>query len=76
MKLDLKSRNLPIGWLVNREGFMASRGDTGYFYCGRKVMNNHLFCDGYCGPNNGPNCSSCQKLDRQTMPGGRYSGLF
>lgn len=39
---------------------------TGLWYCGRrKVMKYHNFpgsmihCDGFCGPNNGPNCPTC-----------------
>lgn len=56
MLLDIQSRNLPKGWLVNREGFLAKKGSTGLYYCGRCVMIGVFNCDGYCGPDNGPNC--------------------
>ena len=45
MKLDIENRNLPKGWLVNREGF-NSKQVNGVFYCGRSL--NNLFikaCD-------------------------------
>ena len=63
MKLDVKRRRLPLGWLVNSEGYPA-RVSEGRFYCGRCVMVRNLFCDGYCGPTNGPNCDACQILQR------------
>ena len=43
-------------------------GKSGLWYCGRKVMNHDKDCkfntdtDGYCGPNNGANCTSCRVL--------------
>lgn len=55
MELDIKSRNLPNGWLVNSDGFAARKSD-GKFYCGRLVLEDTDFCDGYCGPENGPQC--------------------
>ena len=76
MTLDVKSRNLPKGWLVNREGFAAKRSDRGKFYCGRRVLAPTHDCDGYCGPHDGPNCLSCMTLDIQTKPGGRYAKLI
>jgi hypothetical protein len=74
MQLDLNSRILPKGWLVNREGFPSKKGSTGQFYCGRCVMRNIPNCDGYCGPDNGPNCDSCKKLD--VLAKNRYSNLI
>lgn len=56
MELDVThGRDLPLGWLVNRDGFAARKKD-GLFYCGRRVLEGVSNCDGYCGPNNGPNC--------------------
>ena len=74
MQLDLFSRNLPKGWLVNREGYPSRKGSTGSFYCGRCVMKNVPNCDGFCGPTNGPNCDSCKKLD--VLAKNRYSNLI
>ena len=54
MKLDIKARMLPKGYLVNKEGRCVRKGLTGLFYCGAKVMNGSLNCDGWCGPSNGP----------------------
>ncbi|CAF4713512.1 unnamed protein product, partial [Rotaria socialis] len=42
------------------------KGKTGLYYCGKKNMkdNNAPFCstgtDGFCGPDNGPNCHICR----------------
>lgn len=71
MKLDIEARRLPKGYLVNSEGATCRKGETGIYYCGRKVMDGHPTCDGYCGPTNGPNCSSCERLDTS----GRYDNL-
>lgn len=77
MELDIKYRRLPKGWLVNSDGFAAKKSpQTALFYCGRKVMPTNNMCDGYCGPNNGPNCESCQRLDYQAAPNGRYVKLL
>jgi len=76
MQLDIQNRKLPQGWLVNTDGFAARRSaQNGLFYCGRRVLVGVFGCDGYCGPNNGPSCDSCQKLDDQTKIGGRYARL-
>lgn len=74
MKLDVDSRRLPKGYLVNKEGAVARQGSTGIFYCGRKVMQPSNLCDGYCGPTNGPNCSSCIILD--SFKSNRYASLL
>ena len=60
MALDISTRKLPPGWYVNKEGFSCRKGPNGVFYCGRKM--DLLFSDGYCGPNNGPNCKSCKVI--------------
>lgn len=63
MKLDMAMRLLPTGYLVNREGAACRKGDTGSFYCGRKSLIGVAFCDGYCGPTNGPACVSCKTIN-------------
>ena len=75
MELDIKHRGLPSGWLVNREGYNAVRSvSNGRFYCGRRVMEDVENCDGYCGPNNGPQCMSCEYLNQQIQ--NRYKILI
>lgn len=76
MQLDLLSRNLPKGWLVNTDGFPCRKGTTGLFYCGRLVLRGTPNCDGYCGPTNGPSCHACKKMDIMTKQNGRYSNLI
>ena len=61
MKLDIETRLLPKGYLVNKEG-ASCRSNDGKFYCGRRVLVGEPFCDGYCGPTNGPSCPSCKIL--------------
>lgn len=74
MKLDIKSRVLQKGYLVNKEGRMARKGETGIFYCGSKVLIGVTSCDGYCGPTNGPNCGPCKLLTTQSAD--RYAKLL
>ncbi|XP_044756400.1 E3 ubiquitin-protein ligase HERC2 [Coccinella septempunctata] len=50
--------------LVNCVGVVAKKGELGKFYCGQKVLT-CTCCDGICGPSNGCNCQSCQKLDAE-----------
>ena len=45
MELDVKSINLPNGWLVKRAGFNDKRANTGIFYSGRKIMVGRADCD-------------------------------
>lgn len=73
MKLDIDSRNLPKGWLVNSKGFSSRKGKTGLFYCGCLDRNLRMK---YCGPTDGPNCESCQKLDEMTKIDKRYKKLI
>ena len=42
----------------------SQKGETGKFYCGRRILK-CMCCDGHCGPRNGCNCESCQKLDQE-----------
>ena len=75
MKLDVKARNLPDGWLVNSDGFNARKnGIDGLFYCGRKCRINKEKVLKYCGPTSGKNCAACKKLDFQATE--RYSAFF
>lgn len=86
MQLDLESRRLPKGYLVNREGAVARIGPTGVFYCGRFCRSLNQFsvsflnpekqtdCDGYCGPVKGPNCDACKELD--SLKSTRYASLM
>ncbi|XP_077868707.1 E3 ubiquitin-protein ligase HERC2-like [Saccoglossus kowalevskii] len=50
--------------VVNCVGVPARKGETGHYYCGMRVLSCSC-CDGHCGPNNGCNCSPCQKLDKE-----------
>jgi len=66
MKLDIRARKLQKGWYVNRDGFACRMSrETGHMYCGRLIMQKNSFCDGYCGPTNGPNCEPCRILQNQ-----------
>ena len=51
---------------INSEGRIATQGETGLFYCGIfykiQKLNFRVKHDGFCGPNNGPNCPSCAAL--------------
>lgn len=49
---------------INNAGAPSQKGETGHFYCGRRVLTCPC-CDGHCGPNNGCNCLPCQKLDQE-----------
>jgi len=75
MQLDLKSRNLPKGWLVNRDGCLAQY-INGVFYCGRNSPIDLAFNFGVCSPLLSPNCLACRALETQVTPGGRYYHLL
>ena len=58
---------------MNENGDLASLGETGKYYCGRKNLIGRCYCcDGSCGPTNGENCDACMKLDieRYSLPRG------
>ncbi|CDW77233.1 e3 ubiquitin-protein ligase herc2 [Stylonychia lemnae] len=74
MKLDMQVRMVPKGYLVNREGAMCRKGTTSNYYCGRLCMKGVAFCDGYCGPTNGPACPSCKLINTQAND--RYRNLI
>jgi hypothetical protein len=74
MKLDLKSRMLPKGYLVNKMGHAVRRGANGNFYCGCKVLVGVRNCDGWCGPTSGPQCDSCRSI--QGLSQTRYASLM
>lgn len=66
------------------------KGTTGLYYCGRHNMENNnapfgrIAVDGYCGPNDGPNCLECRRyggIQRRWNDEGRQAvqgatGLF
>lgn len=62
MRLDIKNRGLPAGYLVNRDGFACRKSTNGTWYCGRRVLVGTAGCDGYCGPNDGPQCYACARI--------------
>jgi len=46
---------------------------TGLYYCGRNVTSDHNYpagnlTNGFCGPNNGPNCDACRVLHNPKIP--------
>ena len=46
---------------------------TELYYCSRKVMEDHNYpdknyTDGFCGPNNGPNCFACRCIKNPGLP--------
>lgn len=67
MLLDVRKKQLPQGWLVNREGASArcSPQVPTKFYCGRMVLEHDSRTDGYCGPTDGEQCDACLKLNQQ-----------
>ncbi|RLU17868.1 hypothetical protein DMN91_010107 [Ooceraea biroi] len=50
--------------LINAAGVVAKKGFSGHYYCGMRVLS-CVCCDGICGPQQGCNCTSCQKLDEE-----------
>ena len=80
-ELDLETRALPSGYLLNKAGFPVRKGrrrgswdGTMTFYCGRKVMNRNTQTDGWCGPTDGNNCSDCELIQQQ-VEGGCYNSF-
>ena len=69
-QLEAPNRNC-IEPRQNQAGNMARLGDTGKFYCGKRLNGQCGCCNGNCGPNNGCNCVDCMRLDvevRQLPP--------
>ena len=50
----------------NKAGVLASKGETGRYYCGKKALSCYC-CNGYCGPDNGCSCKDCQELDKAEL---------
>lgn len=74
-KLDVESRALPKGFLMNGQGRICRHGGNGSdWYCGAGVLQGVPGCDGYCGPTNGPNCPACQEM--AALSTGRYRKLL
>ncbi|KAK6190887.1 hypothetical protein SNE40_002658 [Patella caerulea] len=44
-------------------GHPVRLGETGKYYCMQQLDGHCSCCNGYCGPTNGCNCSSCMKKD-------------
>lgn len=65
MRLDIDARELPRNYLVNSQGRTARRNADGTVYCGAYVLEGVPDCDGYCGPNSGPQCQACEVLQAQ-----------
>ena len=82
-RLDLATRSMPSGYVVNKEGFASRAGDVWQgrvrFYCGRKVMASRTvsgcYTDGWCGDDDGENCASCGIVQQQVEVGGCYHGI-
>ena len=76
MKLDLKVRGLPKGWLVNdKQGAPTQKGCRGKFHCGRRNLSENLdkkHIDTYCDPRHGVQCDNCSNADWN----GYYKGLL
>jgi hypothetical protein len=47
----------------NAKGRNARLGENGKYYCGGPLEGPCDCCNGYCGPENGCNCSACMQLD-------------
>lgn len=65
MRLDIDARELPRNYLVNSKGRIARKNANGSVYCGAFVLEDISRCDGYCGPNSGPQCTPCKILQSQ-----------
>jgi hypothetical protein len=74
MLLDVKARNLPKSYLVNKLGRIARKNESGKVYCGASVLRDNDESDGWCGPNNGPQCEACQILEQHWDT--RYGELY
>jgi len=57
----------PTAGLKNSKGVIAHYGETGKLYCGNKMDERCLCCDGGCGPDNGCNCESCMELEKKVL---------
>ncbi|KAI8800498.1 hypothetical protein BJ742DRAFT_780328 [Cladochytrium replicatum] len=73
MALDIETRQLPINTLVNSDGAVTEPCDNGTWYCGRRMpeLQGRFDSDGYCGPDSGPQCQSCEELQPD-----RYEALI
>ena len=66
-ELDKLALNKAYSPVIVPNRYRPKLGETGLYYCGRKVMEGHNFpeedlTDGYCGPNSGPNCTACRTI--------------
>ena len=70
-ELDKVSLNI-LYCPVNGDNYNPEIGKTGLYYWGRKVMKRHNYpadgmADGYCGPDDGPNCPAWRTLITEKM---------
>lgn len=59
MELDVKTRKLPKGYLVNREGRICRRYENGTVFCGCRGG------VGVCSFESGESCKACEKMQRK-----------
>jgi len=72
MELDIQSRKLGKGNLVNKDGFTAILIDS-KFYCGRRIKG-VFSANSNCEPASTSNCNACKSLDRSSK--GLYKDLL
>jgi len=79
MREDIRSRRLPPGFLVNKEGRTCGVGrETGRLYCAAKHTRRRVASPevAYCRPEPYGQCTACEVLERQLRDvGGRYGAL-
>lgn len=56
-----KGNPYPLHRVVSKD-VVSLQGETGLFYCGGKFVTAVANSNGFCGPNNGPNCLACSNL--------------
>ncbi len=80
-ELDKLGLNLMHPACSYYDDYKPQLGETGLYYCGRKVMENHnkpaqSLTDGRCGPDNGPNCPACRVFNSPKSKILKTQGLF
>ena len=77
--LDLSTRKLPDGYVINKSGYPVRKGEFWQgmrrYYCGRIVMSMNRSTDGWCGYDDGDNCPDCKTIQQQVETGGCYSAI-
>lgn len=65
--------SISIDTQTNQEGKISRLGESGKYYCGKKIQEDKCnCCDSTCGVSNGCNCASCMQLDitHRKLPNG------